>query len=199
MNMSEVKKDSSAVPEDVSKQPEEKNSFVKKEAYEEVARDMHKYKQKAKDLMASVNEYQAQLKAQEEAKMQEQEQWKELYQKREAELEAERKKATQIESQFTRSVKVSALKQELGGKVKDDYLSHAAIDEIVVNESGSVDSESLLAVANRFRKEHGQLIPNSENTNITGHAPSGNNEAPLQSRPTTVEEMVQAYAQLKNK
>lgn len=152
--------------------PEEKEAFVSRKAYEEVTRDMHKNKQKAKDLEAANNELKSQFKAQEEQKMQEQERWKELYEKREAELEQERKKSSDQENRYMKSVKLSALKQEIGANVRDEYLHFAPIDNIVLSDDGSIDKDSLREVANSFRKEHGQLIPQSENVNITGQAAS---------------------------
>jgi len=141
-------------------------------AYEEVTRDMHKEKARRKELEASLNELQAQLKLQEEAEMQKQEQWKELYQKTKAESEQEKQRAEQEKNRYMRSVKMSALKSELGGKIKDEYLTFANLDAITVNEHGAIDADSVLSVANQFRKEHGQLIPKSDNANITGHSPS---------------------------
>ena len=53
---------------------------------------------------------------------------------------------------------MNALKSELGGSIKDTYLVHADLEGISFKDDGSVDSESLLEVANKFRQEHGQLI-----------------------------------------
>ena len=66
---------------------------------------------------------------------------------------------------------MQALKQELG-PVNDTYLIHADLDGITFKDDGSVDSESLLQVANKFRQEHGQLIPKVDNVNITSQAAS---------------------------
>jgi thioester reductase-like protein len=180
----EIKKDDSVVAEAASKQSaEEKAEYVSKKAYEEVRADMHKNKSKAKELEAALNEYQVKLKQIEEEKMAEQQQWKELFEKRSAELEAERQKTAETKNSYLRSVKLSALKQQLGGNIKDAYLSFANLNGIEFKEDGSVDSESLLAVANQFRKEHGELIPSTENTNITGHA--GKSDASLGSTANT--------------
>lgn len=168
--MSEEEKSGSAAPQEESTQQEAKVVPVK--AYEEVTRDMHKNKQKAKELEAQVNQLMTQLKAQEEQKMQENDQWKELASRREAELEEVRKLSEQKSSRFETAVKRTALKQELGGKIKDEYLSFANLSEISMNEDGIVDSESLRNVANEFRKQHGQLIPQAQEEEITGHASS---------------------------
>lgn len=200
--MSEENNSGSAAPqENVSQEPKQEQ-YVSKKAYEEVTRDMHKNKQKAKELEVAYNELQAQLKAQEEAKLHEQERWKELYEKRETELADERKNAQEQQSRYLKSVKLSALKQEIGANIKDDYLSFADLSSISFNDDGSIDKDTLHEVANSFRKEHGQLIPQSDNVNITGQAP--NNQAPAPSdvdvRNMSSRERVLYYAnQVKNK
>lgn len=188
---------SDATEVEVTPKVEEQN--VSRKAYEQVSKDMHKNKQKAKDQELVINELQAQLKAQEEAKMHEKEQWKELFEKREAELEVEKSKAQDQQNRYAKSVKVSALKQELGGKVKDEYLSFADLSNITLNEEGLIDSESLRNVANEFRKQHGQLIPSEENANVTGHAPA--NDTILMPKDTggkSAADLVKIYANQKN-
>jgi len=197
--MSEENKGGSAAAGDVSdKQSEEQNAFVSKKAYEEVTRDMHKNKQKAKELEAAYNELQAQLKAQEEQKMQESQQWKELYEKRQAELELERRKAQEEKNRYMTSVKLSALKQEIGANIRDEYLKFAPLDSITLTEDGLIDKESLREVANSFRKEHGQLIPSGENVNITGQAASSNiGSQSTDTSKMNAKQLVDQYAKLK--
>lgn len=200
--MSEDLKDkggSAAAEGNSNSQSDEANAFVTRKAYEEVTRDMHKNKQKAKELEAAYNELQAQLKAQEEQKLQEQERWKELYQKREAELEQVRREVQERDSRYMRSVKMSALKRELGVDIREEYLTFANLDAIALTEDGSIDSEALRNVANEFRKQHGQLIPVKENVNITGQAPNYQNVSkPVDFSKLKAEDLVQQYAKLKN-
>lgn len=177
---------------------EEKEAFVSRKAYEEVTGDMHKFKTKTKELEAALNEYKAQLKAQEEQKLQEQERWKELYEKREAELEQIRRESQEQSSRYMTSVKKAALKNELGGDIRDEYLSFANLDSVVVTEDGSIDPESLRNAANEFRKQHGQLIPSKDNVNITGQAPSSNDVSkPADFSKMRAADLVQEYAKLK--
>lgn len=196
--MSEENKDS-VQPQDSVNQEQPKSEVVSRKAYEEVTRDMHKNKQKAKELEMALNEVKSQLKAQEEAKMHEQQQYKELFEKRDAELEQVRSEVQKERSRFARSVKVSALKQELGGKVKDQYLNFANLDAIAVNEDGTIDSESLRNVANDFRKEHGQLIPSNESADVTGHVASSS-EQPKQKDVSkmTSDELIARFKELNN-
>lgn len=161
----------SAATQEVS-ESQEQNDFVPAKAYEEVTKDMHKYKQSVKESQAQINELRAQLKAQEEAKMRENEQWQELAQRREQELEEVKTQYTQKSTKFETAVKRTALKQELGGKIREDYLQFADLNSIRLDENGIVDVESLRNVANEFRKQHGQLIPQVESSEITGHGSS---------------------------
>lgn len=167
--MSVENQSGSAAPQPEGKQEEPKNEFVPAKAYEEVTRDMHKYKDGLKQSQAEINELRAQLKAQEEAKMRDNEQWQEIAQRREAEMEELKTQYSQKSSRFETAVKRTALKQELGGQIKEEYLSFANLNNIHMDENGIVDVESLRQVANEFRKQHGQLIPKAVENDITGH------------------------------
>lgn len=165
---------------------EEKNEFVARKAFEEVSRDMHKYKKTMKDAQAKVNEYEARLKAIEEEKMQENEQWKELYEKQKEEAEHVRRLREQDKQQLANAVKKSALKAELGN-VKNEYLTFANLDEIEINEDGSINMDTVQKVANDFRTQHSALIPASSGTDITGNAPPS--DAHLTNKAKSVNEM----------
>lgn len=184
--MDKENKVDSVAAETASKQ--ESEAFVSKKAYEDVSKDMHKYKSQMKELQAALNEYQTKIKSIEEEKMVEQQRWKELYEKRTAELEAKEREAKARESQYLKSIKMVELKKELGANVRDEYLVHANVEAIEFNEDGSLNKESLVTVANKFRQEHGQLIPKSENLSITGHAASNGEVAP----PKSLEQMSMA-------
>jgi hypothetical protein len=178
----------------------DKEKFVPKSAYEDVSRDMHKHKQRAKDAEARANQLEAELKAREEAKLQEQNNYKQLFENKNSELEQERQKAKQAHERFMKTTKLAALKEELGVNIKGEYLQFAALDKIVLTDDGQIEKESLREVANSFRKEHGQLIPSNSNTNITGHAPASGdvNEVKDLSKMST-EEKIRLYSQIKNK
>ena len=149
---------------------ESKEQYVAKKAYEEVSRDMHKNKAKAREAEARSAQLEAEIKAIKEAELIKEKQFQTLYEQEKekaASLEAARKKDNEM---FLKTAKKSALKQELGGKIKDVYLNRAALNEIEVNDDGTLSSESLLTVANKFRQEFPEVIPTSENLNITGNA-----------------------------
>lgn len=148
----------------------QQEQYVSRQAYEEVTKDMHKFKRTAKELEAARNEYEAKLKQIEEEKLAEQQRWKELYEKRNEEIEAVKAEAQQKESAYLNSVKKSALKQELGGKIKDAYLVHADLSSIEFNDDGTLNMDSVHEAANRFREEHGELVPKTPSKEATGQA-----------------------------
>lgn len=152
-----------------SKDSETAAEYVRRQAYEEVSKDMHKFKSKAKDAEARIAEYEAKLKTIEEQKLKDEKRYQELYEREKQErerAEGVRKKDREL---YLRGLKMSALKAELGN-IKDVYLNHAALNEIEVNEDGSLSSESVREVANKFRQEHPQLIPMEASGNITNFA-----------------------------
>lgn len=134
--------------------------FVSKKAYSEVTADMHKYKDELRNAKAQLNELLERQTLEEREKLEREKKWEELYgQERKAreelksQIENERKK-------FLDAHKASALVQELGGLAKQEYIRHANLNAIDVNEDGSVDLNSLKKEADRFKQEHGVLLKN---------------------------------------
>lgn len=159
-------------PNPVGKSDEEQ--FVARKAYEEVSSDMHKFKSKLREAQARAAELEAKLKAEEEAKLKDQQQWQELYEREKAQRENIENQSRQERESYLRTVKLSALKAELGGGIKDEYLQFADIDSIDITEDGTLSSESVQFVANRFRKDHPTLVGKQSSVNITGNAAAGN-------------------------
>lgn len=149
----------------------EESDVVKREAYEGVTKDLHKFKAKAREEAAARAELEVKLKAYEEEKLKEEAKWKELYEKRNQEIESVKQQVQQEKQNYLKTVKMAALKAELGG-VKETYLVHADLSSIEFNDDGSLNPESVRSVANKFREEHSMLIPSSGNTTITNPAPS---------------------------
>jgi len=147
-----------------------KDEYVARKAYEDVSKDMHKYKSQVRDAQAAMNEAEAKLKAIEDQKLKDNQQWEELYNQQCAKSENAEKMRSQDKQLYLRSVKLNALKSELGGKVKEDYLSFANLDDIDINEDGTLSSDSVRTVANSFRQAHPQLIPSEGNPDITNSA-----------------------------
>lgn len=154
-----------------SNQEQEAEQYVPRKSYEEVVKDLHKFKSRWKETEAKISEYDAKLKAHEEEKLKEQQKWKELYDRAKKEKEQTLQERQREKELYFNAVKKSALKSELGGKIKDVYLSHANVQAIELTEDGEINPESLRTVANQFRQDFPELIPASGSSNITGRAP----------------------------
>jgi hypothetical protein len=179
--MSEDQANNSVVNDDQSQASSEsqkiKDEYVKLSSYEEVRSDMFKYKDGLKSERARANEAEAKLKAIQEQKLKDQEEWQKLYEQTRKEKEELEISVAQEKSNYLRSVKISALKQELGGDIKDVYLQHADLNAMEFNDDGTLSPESVQTVANKFREEHSVLIPSGSNNQITNQAPA-NGPAP---------------------
>lgn len=169
-----------------SKQEEDK--FVAKSAYEEVSKDMHRYKSAAKEAAAKAAELEARMKSIEEAKLVEEKRYEELYSKERDAREKAEQALKNTNEHYMKSVKMTALVRELGGNIKTKYLQHAALDEIIVHDDGSLSSESVTKVANKFRQENPELVPAQNAGNINDVAP-GN--TPLTTKEKRIEDMSQ--------
>lgn len=171
----------------VAKKGETKEEFVRRQAYEEVNQDMHKFKSRAKDAEARAAEMEAKLKAIEEDKLKQEQKYQELYEREKKQREQEATARKKDRDLYLRGLKLAALKSELGN-VREEYLSHAAIDEIEVLENGSLSSDSIRSVANKFRQEHPSLIPTNMGGNITGYA-SPTSFNPASNKPKSLSDM----------
>lgn len=145
---------------------QETEKFVTRKAYEEVSGDMHKYKTALKEREAVINQLEAERKAKEEESLLQQSKFKELWEQEKEEKQRLVQEGLNQKQMYLDTVKKSALKNELGN-IKDVYLSFADLNSISFNDSGSIERESLEAVANKFRADHAELLPKSGQANIT--------------------------------
>ena len=164
------------IDDDKQNEPSGPNTedFVSRKVAEDFQRDMHKYKDKLKAADARANEAELKLKAIEEANMKDQQQWQELYEREKARAVQLEEDSERSKNLFSRAVKLQALKSELGD-VKEVYLQHADVDRIEVKEDGTLSSESVKLVANTFRQQYPEVIPQASNLNITSQSPGNPN------------------------
>lgn len=178
---------------------DEGKKFVPAQAYKEVSSDMHKYKSRSRELEAELNKLREEAKLREENELKEKQEYQTLYEREKAAREQAEINSKKQNELFVRARKLSALKGELGGKVKDEYLSFANLDKIEVKEDGSLSSESVQAVANSFRQDHPGLIESDSGVNITGPAARGiETEQPAKTlKDLTTEQKVALLEQIK--
>lgn len=159
----------------VSNQNEPKASsqeeFVPKPAFVEVTADMHKYKTKLKETEAKLNQKAEEVENLMREKMEAEKQYKELYEK-EREDKAKALEQIKVERKnFLDSHKINYLIQELGGLARSEYIKHANLNAIEVNEDGTIDQNSLKKEADRFRQEHAVLLKNYKLPTLPNEAP----------------------------
>ena len=164
-----------------------KEEFVQRKAYEDVSRDMHKYKDRNKEFQAKLAEAETKLKMIEEDKLVQQEKFKELYENERKQRMEREKTFEQKEKGYYDSLKKTALRSELGN-INATYLIHADLSAIELLDDGTLSSESVHEVANRFRQDHPMLVPQDGGGNITNAAPPTNRTV-VQTKDKTLDSM----------
>lgn len=149
--------------------------FVPAKAYQDVNQDMHKFKSRAKELEAEVNQYKAQFEALERQKLEESGKWKEL-----AEINLEKlQKLTQEREQeklaFVNTHKKQAVITALGGFKNDSYASFINVNGISVDEHGNPNPEEIRAEADRIRANHSELLKSTITGVLNPNAPAVSN------------------------
>lgn len=136
----------------------EQDQFVKYENYEKVLKQRKKDQVRVRELEAEINAFKAEREAAEETALKEQNKFKELYEK-------EQQKAQELSDQFSGlrqeiqlTTKRNALKSELGGVQQEEYLQFANLDGIEVLEDGTINLDTVKAVAAEYREKHSHLL-----------------------------------------
>ena len=175
-----------------------KEQFVHKKAFEDVTKDMHKYKSALKDKQAYIAELEAKQAAIEESALAEKQQYKTLFEKRDAEFQRLQNEVEERDRKYLEAVKKNALKAELGNRIKDEYLVHADISSIQFSEGSTIDRDSLIAVANQFRQNHPELVPTMQQVQHTGMAPISNSTVGSNLKPLSQMNETEKRTLLKN-
>lgn len=192
-------KNQEAVPQPDASSSTDDNSeqYVPRKALEEVSSDMHKFKTKWKEAEAARNEYEAKLKRIEDERLEETQQYKTLWEKAQQEKEAIENQFKETKNSYLNTFKKMELKRELGG-IKDAYLVHADLSQVEINEDGTINKDSVLRAANKFREEYGELIPKSAEKDPTGSAsPTNVSVHSKRLEEMSFQEKMEAYRKLK--
>jgi hypothetical protein len=143
------------------------------ETYKKVLDQRKADQAKARELTAEVERLRSERESEQEAKLAEQKRFEELY-------AAEKKKAEELSARIkdaeTKSIaqrKRDALKQALGGVKRDEYLSFADLNSVLVQEDGTVDADSVKAAAAKFREAHPELITSRQATPLPSESATG--------------------------
>lgn len=140
-------------------------------------------KQKNQEYESLLSSIETEKKLREEEDLVKKQKFEELLQRRNAEVESERKaraeteaRLKQVEKDRLDSIKLGAFYDKLGGKVKRrEYLSFVDLDAIEVDESGTINEESVMRSVNAFMTDHHHLVetktkvmPNEASRNYNG-------------------------------
>ncbi len=154
---------------------QDKDEVVPKKAYLEVTKDMLKYKKELREYQTKLEELAKQQKEAEEAKLAEQKKFEELARLKSKEAEELEAALRAERSNYTKTLKLNRLIQEIGELVKPEYINFANLDNIEVDENGNILEDSIKKEADRFKQEHphllkkiadnASLVPNLNKTN----------------------------------
>lgn len=149
--------------------PEPKSNSVAYDTYSKVLSQRKADQAKLKDLQEAHNALLAEKQSAEEVAKAEQGKFQELFeseQKRSEELQAN---INQRIVQDVNRTKEQALRAELKGLRKDEYLKFADLSAVVIDDNGVVDPESVKEVASIFRESYADLI--SQSASLPNNAP----------------------------
>lgn len=159
--------------EEVKKETPQED-FVSKKAYQEVSTDMHRYKQELRETQARLNEIQAEKEAREREALAEQGKWEELYKKNQQELEAAKQERASEQNKFVDYHKKNSVLNKVGGFKRDEYNKFIDVNNIEMNEDGSIDEASLELEVDRIRQSYPELLKTGSGTKLPNDAPKGN-------------------------
>jgi hypothetical protein len=151
-----------------------KDDFVTKQAYQDVSKDMHRYKQEAKEAKALLTQIEADKSAADSERLAEQGKWEELYEKNNAELTSLKRERQDEQGKFVDYHKKNSVLQKIGGFKRDEYNNFINVDSIQMNEDGSIDDASLTAEIDRVKQEYPELLKKASTTKLPNDAPNGN-------------------------
>lgn len=153
---------------------EKKEEFVSKKAYEDVKSDMFKFKTQMKEQEALLNQMRADKDLIENEKLAEQGKWEEIAQKSKLELDTMRSERNVENEKFINFHKKNSVLQEIGGFKKTEYSNFINVDNIELNDDGSVNGESMKVESDRIRQNYAELLNNSSSNKLPNEAPRAN-------------------------
>ena len=147
--------------------------LVEYETYKRVLDQRKADQSKARELQAELDLIKAERENAEAAKLAEQKRFEELYASERKKSEDLTSRIKQAETQAATEKKRAAIKSSLGGVRKDEYLSFADLDSIVILENGQLDTDTVKAAANKFREAHPELVASKETSRLPNDSAIG--------------------------
>jgi hypothetical protein len=155
----------------VNHEPESKEEFVAAKAYQEVQKDMFKYKTALKEKEAILSQLKLEKEQREQQALQDNEEWKTLYENTRSKLEEINKARTEEKEQFINYHKKNAVLKEIGGFKRDEYSKFINVSSVELDEEGNLVQESLLNEVNRIKQQYPELLKSSNASPLPADAP----------------------------
>lgn len=159
-------------------QGKKQDGFVKFETYDKVMNRMKKLESIVADKDQTISSFQTEIKQREESELAKNGEYKKLLELEKAKNQDLNNKVTEVsgerDSMFqtvVRARKEQAVIEKLPGKVKNTaYYDFISWDDVAMNpETGEIDHESAVQVANTFAEKHPELLEAKQ----MGKLPSG--------------------------
>lgn len=147
---------------------EQGEAFVPRDALKKALDEKNALQSKYKEAEAKRQELEEMIASKAREEMEAKQEFEKLYQTEKQKREATEERLNKNNQLFKDTMKKSALKQALGGQVKDQYLAFADIGAIEMDEAGRISEESIKTVAEKFMEEHPGLVPTTKAPNPTG-------------------------------
>jgi len=176
---------------DIKIENEAKEEFVSKKAYQDVSTDMHKYKTDLKETKALLNQIQAEQEAVKKEALAEQGRWEELYNSNQSELDQIKQERDSDKNKFVDYHKKNSVLQKIGGFKRDDYNKFIDVENVSMNDDGSLNEDSLMNEVDRIKQEYPELLKSASNTKLPNDAPKGNEVGPQDANKLQGHEKVQ--------
>lgn len=163
--------------EDEAKKKDEQKEpdLVSKDAYLNVSNDMHKYKNELKETKNALAQMQADKQAIENEKLAEQGRWEELYKQSQSKLDEANNGRQAEQDKFINYHKKNSVLKEIGGFKNDEYNAFIKVDQVSLNEDGSIDKTSLDLEVNRIKQAYPELLNGGQTGKLPNGAPQSNN------------------------
>lgn len=140
---------------------------------DEILNEKKRIQQEKRQLQDELNAMKAALEQQQREKLEEKQEYKQLWERTQEELKAEREKLFNVQNSIVRAEKRKAFDRELGKPLsKDRYYDFVNFDDIIIEEDGTVNSDSVRYAVNLFRESYRELVPQQSTPRVGSEAPS---------------------------
>lgn len=160
----EHSKDEQPEDEEIQKILKNKNEILNEKKRAQM--ELKKYKEELEAMKSA-------LARQEQEKLEEKQEYKALWERTQQELQNEREARSKMQQDLVNAQKRKAFDKEIGKSLsKDQYYKFINFDDIIIEEDGSINSESVRYAVSVFRENYRELVPQQSTPRVGSEAPS---------------------------